>query len=70
MKKLMFLSACLAVALLLNGCIALSFGGGHKTETKKATTGQQILDLQKAKAAGAISDAEYETQKAKVLDQK
>ncbi len=34
------------------------------------TIGQQMLDLKKAKDAGAISDAEYEAQKAKLLGNK
>jgi hypothetical protein len=31
------------------------------------TIGQQLIDLKKAKDAGAITDAEYETEKAKLL---
>ena len=31
------------------------------------TVGQQLIDLQKAKDAGAITDAEYQAQKAKLL---
>ena len=34
------------------------------------TIGQQLLDLKKAKDAGAITDAEYEAQKAKLLGNK
>jgi len=33
----------------------------------KPTTGQQLIDLKSARDAGAITDAEYQTQKAKVL---
>lgn len=32
------------------------------------TIGQQLLDLKKARDAGAINDQEYETEKAKILD--
>ncbi len=32
------------------------------------TVGQQLLDLQKAKDSGIITDAEYQTQKTKVLE--
>jgi hypothetical protein len=31
------------------------------------TTGQQLMDLQKARNAGAINDAEYQVQRAKLL---
>ncbi len=34
------------------------------------TIGQQLIDLQKAKDAGVITDAEYQTQKAKLLGNK
>ena len=71
MKKL-FVSAAVALSavLLLSGCLALQIGGGDKKEEKKTTTGQQLIDLKKAHDAGAISDEEYETQKAKALGNK
>ena len=34
------------------------------------TIGQQLVDLQKAKEAGAITEAEYQSQKAKLLGSK
>ena len=34
------------------------------------TLGQQLIDLQKAKDSGAITDAEYQAQKAKLLENK
>lgn len=71
MKKLVLTtSVALAALMLLNGCIVLDMSGGPKTQNAKATTGQQLVDLQKAKDAGAITPAEYEAQKAKVLQQK
>jgi hypothetical protein len=51
---------------LLVGC--LNIGGGTKSESYKPTVGQQLIDLQKAKDAGAITDAEYQAQKARLLD--
>jgi hypothetical protein len=32
------------------------------------TIGQQLLDLKKARDAGAVNEQEYETEKAKILD--
>ncbi len=52
----------------LTGC--LNIGGGTTSESHKPTVGQQLVDLQKAKDAGAITDAEYQAQKAKLLDNK
>ena len=71
MKKL-FLPVLvgLSAMLLLTGCLDLQVGGGTKSELQKPTVGQQLVDLQKAKAEGAITDAEYQTQKAKILEGK
>jgi hypothetical protein len=55
--------------LLLAGC-AITLGSGDKTVNQKATVGQQLIDLKKAKDAEAITDAEYQAQKAKALDAK
>jgi hypothetical protein len=71
MKKLFIPTAvALSAMLLLTGCLALQVGGGDKKEMQKATIGQQLVDLKAAKDAGAISEAEYQTQKAKLLSDK
>ncbi len=70
MKKLISPLAIVAVASLLSGC-ALSLGSSEKHEATTAPTlGQQLVDLKKAKDAGAITDTEYQAQKAKLLDSK
>ena len=58
----------LAAATLLSGCVAASDKSYH--QDVKPTLGQQLLDLKKAKDAGAINDAEYEAQKTKLLEKK
>jgi hypothetical protein len=65
--KNLFVSAVAALSLvvLLNGCIAI--GTGPKSQPTNATLGQQLSDLKTAKDNGAISDTEYEAQKAKLL---
>jgi hypothetical protein len=56
---------------LLTGCVGgLSLGGGTKTTTNAPTVGQQLIDLHKAKDAGALTDSEYQAQKAKILSEK
>ena len=71
MKKIILpLMAGLAAMLLLTGCLALQVGGGTKSESSKPTVGQQMMDLQKAKDTGAITDAEFQAQKAKILEGK
>jgi hypothetical protein len=60
-----------ATALLLVAC-----GGSPEKETPvspepapaAATTGQQLIDLNRAREAGAITEEEYEAQKKKLLD--
>jgi hypothetical protein len=57
-----------AAVVLLNGCVvAMGNKGGQNTS---GTLGQQLVDLKKAKESGAITDAEYETQRAKLLGNK
>jgi hypothetical protein len=68
MKKSIVRAVLAGVAMiLLSGCIGLSLGGGTKTVQEKATVGQQLMDLQRARDSGAITEAEYQAQKTKVL---
>ena len=60
----------LASMSLLSGCIGLQLGGGPPPKAQSPTLGQQLIDLQHAKAAGAINESEYQAQKAKLLGQK
>lgn len=63
--QVLIAAACLA---LLSSCS----GGGAKMETKQdiktTTTGQELMDLQKAYESGAISKEEYEDQREKILE--
>jgi hypothetical protein len=71
MKKILvpLLIGLTAMALFVGCAVApsLSVGGGSKTVGVKATVGQQLVDLKKAKDCGAITDQEYQAQKAKIL---
>lgn len=68
MKKLIVpVLIALSTMTLLTGCI-LSIGGGTTAKPVSATVGQQLIDLQKAKDAGAITDAEYQSQKCRILE--
>ena len=71
MKKLSIpLLVGLSAMMLLSGCIGVQLGGGTTNRTQASTVGQQLIDLQKAKDAGIITDAEYQAQKAKLLANK
>ena len=67
MKKT-FLGLLIAITVVtcLGGC-AWSIGDTPKQVTSQPTVGQQLIDLQKARDSGALTDAEYQSQKAKVL---
>ena len=58
----------MVAANLLTGCVAA--GGKNTTEIFNPTLGQQLIDLQRAKDAGAISDAEYQAQKSRFLNER
>lgn len=71
MKKLIVIALVAAgVALWVTGCgTDMTVGGGTKTVQQSPTLGQQLVDLQKAKDSGALTDAEFQAQKAKLLAQ-
>jgi hypothetical protein len=71
MKRL-FISVLigLTATTLLTGCLAIQLGGGTTSHSQNPTVGQQLVDLQHAKDTGAINDAEYQQQKAKILQSK
>jgi hypothetical protein len=69
-KSFIPLFAGLLAMSLLTGCLNLELGGGSTTKAQSPTIGQQLIDLQKAKDAGAISDSEYQEQKATLLSGK
>ena len=52
---------------LLTGCLGLQLGPDTITKSQTPTVGQQLVDLQRAKDSGAITDTEYQAQKAKLL---
>jgi hypothetical protein len=69
MKKLIApVAIALSVMVFLSGCVAAI--GNRGTDRGNSTLGQQLIDLQKAKDSGAMTEAEYQTQKAKLLDNK
>lgn len=71
MKKASF---AIVLALVLPFALIGCGGGGSKTstvqETRTTTTGQELMDLQKAHQEGVISDKEFERQKKKILSAK
>lgn len=52
---------------LFTGCI---IGDRSKTTQVMPSVGQQLTDLQKAKDSGALTDAQYQAEKAKILNEK
>lgn len=56
--------ALAAVALTSGGCVA-AIGTGRGPA--KATVGQQLTDLHKARQTGAMTEAEYQDQRRKAL---
>ncbi|HEV7924194.1 MAG TPA: SHOCT domain-containing protein [Verrucomicrobiae bacterium] len=71
-KTFIFGLRMVLVTSLFSGCmgLGLQLGGGSKSFTQAPTLGQQLTDLHKAKETGALTDAEYQAQKAKLLENK
>ena len=53
----------LLVTFSLTGC----GGGGAKVETRTTTTGQELLDLDKAYKEGLLSEKEYDKKKKEIM---
>ncbi len=68
MKKLIIVTVfTLPAALFLSGCVAAL---GNGPVTNKPTVGQELIDLQKARDSGVVSDAEYHRQREQILNRK
>lgn len=67
-SNILFVSLALLLFPSLNGCIAAI--GNRDAQRPNATLGQQLIDLQKARDTGAITDAEYQSQKTHLLNPK
>lgn len=70
MKKLLVLTLlAFSGVTFLTGCVA-KVGGGSKCQTITPTLGQQLIDLKHAKDVGALTEAEYQTEKDRLLNDK
>ena len=54
----------LGAALCFSGCVAI---GNREPSHAGVTLGQELMDLQKARDTGAISESEYQTQRARLM---
>jgi hypothetical protein len=63
MIRLLLASMLLLCVLAAPSCIAV----GGTTTDKRPTTGQELMDLKTALEHGAITQAEYDQQKARIL---
>ena len=61
----------LTLSLALGGCIFAPESGagrGRNHDSVEPTTGQQLLDLDRAHQQGVINDAQYDRAKDRILD--
>jgi len=70
--KIFVLSLLIVSGAGLAGCCGSPGEGGKggtaEVTVKKHTTGEELIDLQKAHESGAIDDEEYEKQKEAILE--
>ena len=64
-NHLMMTAVAVFAAAILTGCVAAI--GNRDDGPARATLGQQLVDLQKAKDAGALTDSEFQEQKQRLL---
>jgi hypothetical protein len=62
-KRMGLFLGLVLTGLFSGGCIV----GIGDSPHPKPTTGQELVDLKRAKDSGAISDAEYDAQKKRLL---
>jgi uncharacterized membrane protein len=62
-KHIRLFMLMLLVTFSLTGC----GGGGATMEAKTTTTGQELLDLDKAYKAGLMTEKEYEKKKKEIM---
>jgi PBP1b-binding outer membrane lipoprotein LpoB len=68
MKSLLLpVSLALLSIMFLDGCVA-AVGNRSPAASDRATLGQQLIDLQRAKETGAITEAEFQVQKERLLN--
>lgn len=60
-------AVALAACVVTTGCISRSRADVTVTGTTTVSKGQELTDLQRALDAGAISQADYEKVRAKIL---
>jgi len=63
-KSFTRLSALCLVTAMSSGCY------WQVSNNRQPTIGSQLMDLQKARDAGSLTEAEYQTQKTRVLNAK
>ncbi|CAB1075486.1 hypothetical protein D1AOALGA4SA_3306 [Olavius algarvensis Delta 1 endosymbiont] len=65
MKRMVSILVILLFLTTMASCIAVGSGGSKKAD-HQTTLGQELIDLQKARDEGAISQQEYEELKEKL----
>ena len=66
MKSSMILLAALTVLVSAPGC-AIGIGNRDNDDARKASLGQELMDLKAARETGAMSEQEYQEQRARLL---
>ena len=66
MKIMKFVTMCM-IAAILSGCAC--FNTVNATSNRTTTIGQELMDLQKAKEAGVLTEDEYNKCKEQLVNQ-
>ena len=66
MKRVINMLLVVVLLTTMTSCLAIGTGGEKVNHKHKTTLGQELIDLQKAKDTGAISEREYAELKEKL----
>ena len=67
MRNHMIIALGVAACLTLTGCVSSSKSKVTVTGTTTISKGQELTDLQRALTEGAVTQAEYDSLRAKIL---
>lgn len=68
MKNIFRFGQLVTLSFLVGGC-AINLGNKTSPEHNKATVGQELIDLKRARDNGVITEEEYQSQRRRLMEE-